>query len=77
MSENLEMTSSIGAFLPSLPQPRSHAAVAPVRGPSRNPLHLKATVRAGAFLLLNLAAYVGAGYLGMAFFKWAWYRFVG
>jgi hypothetical protein len=32
---------------------------------------------AGGFLLLNLGVYLTAGYLGVVFFKWAWYRFIG
>ena len=70
------MSTSISTFLPPLPR-RSHATFQKVRKPSPERASLKSAIIACAFFLLNLGIYLSAGYLGMQFFKWAWYRFFG
>jgi hypothetical protein len=80
MSENAEMSTSISnpgsTFLPSLPR-RSYATTKRVRNQLPECPSLRSAMVAGGFLLLNLGVYLTAGYLGVVFFKWAWYRFIG
>jgi hypothetical protein len=76
MDDTVGISDSISTFLPPLPQ-RSHATTSQGLEISLERPPFKAAIIAGAFLLLNLVAYLSAGYLGMTFFKWVWYRFLG
>jgi hypothetical protein len=40
-------------------------------------LSIKDSIRAGAFMVAYLAAYLAAGYLGVTVMEWAWMRVFG
>ncbi|HXQ27356.1 MAG TPA: hypothetical protein VN822_13180 [Candidatus Acidoferrales bacterium] len=76
MSDQYGMGEAVSSFLPPVAvRSRSMVEELPASLPERPTL--KNSITAGAFLVLYLAAYLAAGFAGMAMLEWAWLRIFG
>jgi len=76
MAENFGMSGAVSTFLPPVAVRSRDAVEALPASPPERPT-LKNSITAGAFLVLYLAAYLAAGFAGMAMLEWAWLRIFG
>jgi hypothetical protein len=76
MNEPLGAASHAGGLLPPMAA-RSRGPVQPVWEPSVRRLSTTDSVRAGAFLICYLAAYLAAGYAAITLIEWMWTRAFG
>ena len=56
---------------------RARGAIQPAWEVSNRRISKKDSLRAGAFLILYMAAYGAAGYAGVMFIEWVWMRIFG
>jgi hypothetical protein len=56
---------------------RGSGAIRPAWEPPRKRLSIKDSIRASAFLTCYTAAYMAAGYAGVALIEWVWMQMFG
>lgn len=76
MNEPAGVASHTGTLLPPMAA-RKPGAIRPAWKPSNRRISKKDSIRAGAFLILYMAAYGAAGYAGVMFIEWVWMRIFG
>ena len=76
MNEHFGMSEAVSTFLPPVAT-RSHSMVEELPASLPGRPTLKNSIAAGAVLILYLAAYLAAGFAGMAMLEWAWLRIFG
>jgi hypothetical protein len=76
MNDPAGVASHVGTLLPPMAGRRS-GAIRPAWEPPGKRLSIKDSIRASTFLMFYTAAYMAAGYAGVAFIEWVWMRMFG
>jgi hypothetical protein len=76
MNDQASIATHVGGLVRTMP-PRAHIEVVRVWEPPPTKLSLKDSITASAFMVIYLAAYLAAGYVGVTFMEWAWMRIFG
>jgi hypothetical protein len=76
MNERASVASQAGTLAPRMPRRARIEVVRAWEAPPKQ-LSTKDSITAGAFMIVYMAAYLAAGFVGVTVMEWAWIRIFG